>query len=116
MATLNPQGTTTGGHEDFNKIEDNIPAYNNPGAQVPIPGQQPTNTSPLTGQPTGVKPPGWMKLFLMLLNNYQKAYFAYCLASGITPAPTADSVIAMLETQTDRLCARYSKEISTASL
>jgi hypothetical protein len=117
MATA-PTGTTTTGHGGFNDQENNPDPSSNPNHPLPTPGPQPTNTPPLTGTgvPTGTRPPGWMKIFLMLLGNYQKAYFAYCMAAGIPPAPLPDSIIAMLETQTDRLCARYNKELSAATI
>ena len=113
-----PTGTNTPGHEDFNNQEQHIPDLGDPGHSLPTPGPQPANTSPLTGTgiPTGTRPPGWMKIFMMLVTNFNSAFLLDCLKNNRPPGPIPDSIIKMLETQTDRLCASYPKEISIASI
>jgi hypothetical protein len=110
MATI-PTGTTTTGHEDFEHPQDV------PGKTPPLPGTQPAGTSPLTGTGTGTgtKPPGWMRIFMMLLTSFSAAYVLDCKRSGRVPDAIDDSILKMLETQADHICARYPKEISVAT-
>ncbi len=116
MAIL-PTGTTTTGHDDFNDQEHTLPRDGT--HSLPTPGPQPAGTSPLTGTgiPTGTKkPPGFLRIFMMLLTSFSAAYVLDCKRSGRVPDPVIDdSILKMLETQADNICARYPQEISVAT-
>jgi len=113
MATAPTTGINTPGHGGFNDQENNPDPSNNPNHPLPLPGQQPSGTVPLgSGTPTGTRPPGFAKLFTALLGHYEAAYFANCIAENIPPAPVSDSIIAMVETQTLTLLARYPQEFA----